>query len=117
MKYIADENIPFRVVEKLKKDGISIESVIHIRPGMMDREIVEVSRNKKAVIITFDKDFGELAFKSFLKPHGVIFLRIRPKSVEYIYSFLKWLLMELGIEFEGKFVVAKEDKIREIKMD
>lgn len=70
MKFIADENIPLRVVEKLRKDGINIESVIRIKPGMMDREIVELSRNKKAIIITFDKDFGELTFKNFLKHHG-----------------------------------------------
>ncbi len=116
MKFIADENIPLKVVERLKSSGIEIESVVKFKPGMADKEIVKLSSEERSVIITFDKDFGELIFKNSLKPYGVILLRIQPKSVEYIYSFLFWLLTESKIEFENKFVVAREDRIREIRI-
>jgi len=68
------------------------------------------------VIITFDKDFGEIIFKKLIKPYGVILLRIPPKSVDYIFNFLKWLLIESKIEFERKLVVVREDKIRIINL-
>jgi predicted nuclease of predicted toxin-antitoxin system len=85
MKFIADENVPLKAIEKLRED-MDIKSVIEIKKGMRDLEIVKISSEEKAVIITFDKDFGRLATVSKVKPFGVILLRIQPKSIEYIIS-------------------------------
>lgn len=116
MKLIADENIPLKVVEKLRKENVGLESIIEIQPGMVDEEIARLSAQKNAVIITFDTDFGEIIFKKLIKPFGVILLRIPPKSVDYIFSYLKWFLTESGIEIENKLVVVREDRIREVKI-
>lgn len=114
MRFIADENIPLKVIEKLKKEGIDIKSVAEISIGLKDEEIINISKKENAIVITFDKDFGEIIFRKSIKPHGIILLRIRPKSVEYIFKFLRWILIESKIKFDKKFIVIKEDKIREI---
>ena len=116
MKFIADENIPLKVVKRLREEGLDITSIIEIKVGMKDEEIAKLSEREKVVIITFDKDFGEIIFKKLIKPYGVILLRISPKSVDYISNFLKWLLIESKIEFERKLVVVREDKIRIINI-
>lgn len=116
MKFIAGENIPLKVVERLKKEKININS-ISVQLGLKDDEIAKISEREKAVIITFDKDFGEIIFRKSLKPFGVILLRIPPKSVDYIFKFLKWLLIESKIEFEGKLIVVRENKIREVRIN
>jgi len=116
MKFIADENIPLKVVKRLREEGLDITSIIEIKVGMKDEEIAKLSEREKAIIITFDKDFGEIIFKKLIKPYGVILLRISPKSVDYISNFLKWLLIESKIEFERKLVVVREDKIRIINI-
>ncbi len=117
MKFIADENIPLKVVERLRKEKINIDSITKIQPGLKDEEIAKISETEKAIIITFDKDFGEIIFRKSIKPFGVILLRIPPKSIDFIFEFLKWLLIESEIEFERKLVVVREDKIRELRIE
>jgi len=117
MKFIADENIPLKVVERLREEEINIESITRVQTGLADEEISRISEREKAIIITFDKDFGEMIFRKSLKPFGVIILRISPKSVDHITEFLKWLLIESEIEFEGRLVVVRENKIREVRIN
>ena len=86
--------------------------------GSSDEKILELSSRNKWVIITFDKDFGELIYKQKSnKPSGIILLRVTPKSPAYILQLLKWLLLQANISFEGYFVVVNKDKVRAIKMD
>ena len=86
--------------------------------GSSDEKLLELSSRNNWIIITFDKDFGELIYrKKSNKPHGIILLRVTPKSLKYILQLLKWLLLQANISFEGYFVVVNKDKVRAIKMD
>jgi len=115
--FLADENIPLYVVKQLRKEGCKIISVAEEFAGSSDEKILELSSRNKWVIITFDKDFGELIYKQkSSKPYGIILLRVTPKSPEYILQLLKWLLLQVNISFEGNFVVVNKDKVRTIKM-
>lgn len=115
--FLADENIPLYVVKQLRKEGYKIISVAEEFAGSSDEEILKLSSRNKWVIITFDKDFGELIYKQKpSKPYGIILLRVTPKSPEYILQLLKWLLLQVNISFEGNFVVMNKDKVRTIKM-
>jgi predicted nuclease of predicted toxin-antitoxin system len=114
---LADENIPLYVVKQLRKEGYQIIPVAEKFAGSSDEKILELSSRNKWVIITFDKDFGELIYKQkSSKPYGIILLRVTPKSPEYILQLLKWLLLQGNISFEGNFVVVNKDKVRTIKM-
>ncbi len=84
MKFLADENIPLEVVVHLQKDGVDIISQSIIHPGTDDERVL--SDSKKRVIITLDKDFGELIFRDKKTHNGVILLRIHPQSVGFIYD-------------------------------
>ena len=115
--FLADENIPLYVVKQLRKEGCKIISVAEEFAGSSDEKILELSSRNKWIIITFDKDFGELIYKQkSSKPYGIILLRVTPKSPEYILQLLKWLLLQVNISFEGNFVVVNKDKVRTIKM-
>ncbi len=46
VKFLADENIPLEVVSFLKKDGVEIESVSVIKPGISDEEILEIANRE-----------------------------------------------------------------------
>lgn len=115
--FLADENIPFYVVKQLRKEGFKIISVVEEFAGSSDEKILEISSRKKWVIITFDKDFGDLIYKEKSdKPAGIILLRVAPKSPAFILQVLKWLLLEKKLSFEGNFVVVNKDKVRTIKI-
>lgn len=116
--FLADENIPLYVVKQLRKEGYKVISVTEEFAGSSDEKILELSSRNKWVIITFDKDFGELIYKQKSnKPYGIILMRVTPKSPEYILQLLKWLLLQTNISFDGNFVVLNKDKVRVIKME
>ncbi len=117
LTFLADENIPFYVVKQLRNEGFKIISVVEEFAGSSDEKILEISSRNKWVIITFDKDFGELIYKEKSdKPAGIILLRVIPKSPAYILQVLKWLLLEKKLSFVGNFVVVNKDKVRTIKI-
>ena len=114
--FLADENIPLSVIKQLRKEGYYIISVIEDFKRASDKKILELSSKNKWIIITFDKDFGELIYKHECnKPFGIILLRVTPKSPKYILQILEWLL-GTSISFEENFVIVKEDKVRVIKL-
>jgi len=114
--FLADENIPFSVIKQLRKEGYGIISVVEDFKRSSDKKSLEHSSKNKLIIITFDKDFGELIYKQECdKPFGIILLRVSPKSPEYILQIIKWLL-QTKISFVGNFVIVKEDNVRVIKL-
>ena len=115
MKFLADENIPYRVVKRLREDGVDIISVYDVGRGITDSEVAELANREGRILVTFDKDFGTILFVEGLKLPGLILLRFPPRNVEYIYKNLKAVLSK-EMDFQGKIVSVHEDKIRIARM-
>ena len=81
-KLLADENVPIEAVEALKRKGIEIVSVIEFSPGLSDREVLNLANREDRILVTFDKDFGEMIVREKVK--GLILLRFAPKSPQQI---------------------------------
>ena len=63
-------------------------------------------------MLTFDKDFGELAFRlGQVATPGVILLRPRLRSPSYLVRFTRAVLSK-GHTWEGHFAVAEEGRLR-----
>lgn len=112
MKFLADDNIPLDVVKKLKSN-IDIEPVSESGKRLEDEEILLLAKDKGRVIITFDKDYGELLFRHKKESNGVILLRVIPKSPDYIYSVLKKVI-NLEVDFTKTFCVVEIGRVRMI---
>jgi hypothetical protein len=66
------------------------------------------------VILTFDRDYGELIYRLRLRSaRGVIYLRFRPHTPEEPASILLNLLQTEGLQFEERFRVVEGDQIRQ----
>ena len=72
---IADENLEQYWLELLRKKGFEVFSIRENYPGMDDIKIIEVAKKLKGILITEDKDFGELVFAHNVQNLSVIFLR------------------------------------------
>ena len=112
MRFLADENIPLKAVRILRDLGLDIVPVASLRRGMSDEEVADVAQREGFVIITFDKDFGRMVFKQKRRVPGVVLLRVKPKSPDYIADVLKRLLLEspLGRDPRDSFLVVREDR-------
>ena len=63
VKFIVDVGVGRSVEEWLKSQEFTIVTIGSINPEMKDTEIIQLANMEDAIIITMDKDFGELVFK------------------------------------------------------
>lgn len=63
MTLLADENVDRQIVERLRLDGHLVAHVAEMSPGIMDETVLTESQISESVLITADKDFGELVFR------------------------------------------------------
>lgn len=83
MKFVADENFPRPALEALRNAGWEVFSVAEERPRISDEEVAALCSASQRVLLTFDKDFGELVFHRGLSAgSGVVLFRLIPESPE-----------------------------------
>lgn len=87
-------------------------SVLEDYRGVSDKEVIELARNKDAIVLTEDKDFGNWVFAHKEETKGVIYLRYTSEEVNTICNSLVYLFSKYGEDLYKKFVVIKANKFR-----
>lgn len=112
MRLIANENVAASVVDEFRRRGHDVLAVKESMRGATDSVILARTQAEARIVLTCDKDFGELAFGYRLPAtSGVILLRLtgtdpevdRRRAVEAIESRSDW---------PGHFAVITDDRIR-----
>ena len=112
MRFLADENFPRPALEALRKAGWEVFSIAEERPGISDEEVAALCAEQQGILLTFDKDFGELVFRRGLSAgSGVVLFRITPESPEEAAD-LALALVEAQPDLRGSFCVVTRDRIR-----
>src|SRR5262245_61172078 len=63
MMLLADESVDRMIVERLRADGHDTLYVAEMSPGITDDEILREASSRNALLLTEDKDFGELVYR------------------------------------------------------
>lgn len=112
MRLLADENIAGTVIRELRRRGHDVLSVKESMRSEPDDAILARAQDEARIIVTHDKDFGELAFRSRLPAScGVILFRLtgpdpdtdNQRIIEAIEGRTDW---------EGCFSVVTDDRVR-----
>jgi len=112
MKFLADENVPASVVRMLEQAGMQIRSVREETPGISDRDVLKRASEEGRIILTFDKDFGELVVKEAIFPvPGVILLRLHGMRPDNLAAFVTRILTSRD-DWAGNFAVIGNERIR-----
>ena len=114
---LADENVYRSIIMALRESGMDVYSVYENQRGLTDCEIIGLSLNPPRIILTEDKDFGDLVFAYHQKPTGVILLRYAFAETIKITETLIHFLEERGEGIAGKFVTVTAKKIRIRSLD
>jgi len=108
MRLLANENLPQAAVEALQEEGHDVVWVRTDAPGSSDEAILMRAVREQRLLVTLDKDFGQLAFRSGLPAAcGVILLRIRPSSPTHIARVVAAALRSRD-DWPGHFSVDDE---------
>jgi predicted nuclease of predicted toxin-antitoxin system len=109
---VADENIDRQIVERLRQEGHLIWYVAEMDPGISDQDVLNLANHEHAILLTADKDFGELVYRQRLINPGVILLRL---SGLLPTAKAELVLKEIAAhmkEIRGSFVVLSHRTIR-----
>lgn len=114
MRFLADENFPLPSVSWLRQVGYDVAAVILDSPGTADRDILTRAIDEDRIVLTFDRDFGELVFRLRLPPPpGVVLFRFAPIEPTEPARYLLDLLQQHSVSLDGMFTVAEVRQIRQ----
>ena len=112
MRFLVDECTGPTVANWLKHAGHEVFSAYDEARGSSDEELLHKANSENWILITNDKDFGELVFRE-RRPHcGIIFLRLDNESSPTKIKVLSKLLLDYHDRLAGHFVVVTETQIR-----
>jgi predicted nuclease of predicted toxin-antitoxin system len=112
VRILADENIPRSIVAWLRSQGHDVLYASESRARTPDADLLTEAEDQGYVILTEDKDFGELVFRDRRNSHGVVLLRMEdlPASLRLARLQVVWAVIESNMP--GKFMVVTETKVR-----
>lgn len=114
MLLLADENIPLETVRALRSAGHDVFSATEQAPGQPDVAHVDRAIEENRLIVTFDRDFGELAVRGARPPQGgVILLRFVPENAEAVTQLLLALLQRTDVTWAGHISVVDGVQVRQ----
>jgi predicted nuclease of predicted toxin-antitoxin system len=76
MDLVADESVDFGIILRLRQKGINVTSISEDYSGSKDSEVLQIANNKNVLLITEDKDFGELTYRLKLEHKGILLIRL-----------------------------------------
>ena len=117
MKFLADENFPNTSVFLLEDNKYVVRKVSILFKGISDSQIIDAAYKEDEIIITFDKDFGELIFKEKLPfPAGIILFRLKHFAPGLPAEILLDKIKNHHLILEDYFTVISKDKIRQKRL-
>ncbi len=116
MRFLANENIPVKSSHFLKEQGHNITHIGEDNPSIKDEEVMSIANKEDRIIITFDRDYGNLIFRDGYNAPGVIYLRLQDYTPTSPGEFLQSLINSDQYVFKGYFTVVSETNIRQRKI-
>ena len=114
MKIVADESVDYGIITELRNSGYEILSIEDSYKGIDDEEVLSVSLKQKSLLLTEDKDFGELVYRLNKAHIGIILIRLSGLELELKNEIiLKSLKENLNIMNNSFSVIsANQTRIR-----
>ncbi len=114
VKFLIDESTGSKLGQLLIRDGHDVVFVKDWHLGAKDHEVIEKANNESRIIITDDKDFGELVFRFGKKSKGIILIRMHSYDPKARLAVLRNVIKK--VDLAGKFVVIKDKAIKVVKI-
>jgi predicted nuclease of predicted toxin-antitoxin system len=116
MKLLANENFPLTSILYLRSKGFDINSIGIDNPSIRDKQVMSIATKEERIILTFDRDYGELIFKYNYKPKkGVIYLRLDKYRADEPGKKIEELITKKEFQFDNALTVLDNKGVRQRK--
>ena len=112
MNFVADEGIDLQIVKSLRNNGHDVLYIAELASGITDDLVLQYANEHNRILITRDKDFGDLAYRDKMVHSGIILNRLYELNSEKKAVVVLKVIAEFGTELMGSFVVIQPGKVR-----
>ncbi len=112
MNFLADESVDQPIVERLRADGHDVLAVAELTPSMPDDLVLAQANHRGDLLLTADKDFGELVFRQHRVTAGVVLIRLAGLSAASKAAIVSTVMHEYGAELLHAFTVISPGMVR-----
>lgn len=112
LRFLADESCDFAAVRALRTEGFDVLSVAEASAGADDDRVIARALHDGRILLTEDKDFGQLVFAAGRKTLGVVLLRFPAGVRSGVGARTLELVRKHADRLVGSFVVLQPDCIR-----
>jgi len=112
LKFLIDESSGKKLFSFLLQKGFDVKFVGDIMLGSSDENILNLAEKENRILITNDKDFGELVFRFKMQAPGIILLRLKNDSPLNRQGCISYLVKNFYNKIENNFIVLSESYVR-----
>ncbi|OFZ66545.1 MAG: hypothetical protein A2328_09210 [Bdellovibrionales bacterium RIFOXYB2_FULL_36_6] len=112
LKFLIDVGVGKGIENYLHTEGYDIKAVRDIDPCLEDEKIIQTAFLENRMVITMDKDFGELVYHSLMEHSGVLLLRLEDATGSKKLKVLKFIIENYSDRIKNCFCVFQNDKFR-----
>jgi predicted nuclease of predicted toxin-antitoxin system len=111
MRFVADECVDAELVRALRAAGHEVAYILETSKGADDLTVLRIATEERRILITEDKDFGELAFRQSAVA-GVMLLRIEPEHRHRKWDRLRIAVERFGDDLQERYTVVELNRVR-----
>lgn len=112
MRFLADANVEAAIVHWLRAEGHDVLSAADFPAPCPDDHILEMADRQNRILITSDRDFGELVFRHNLASQGIILMRFQTPLQEDRLNLLRARWQTIVETAARHFTVLTDSKLR-----
>jgi predicted nuclease of predicted toxin-antitoxin system len=112
VRWLADECVTISLVRELRAAGHDVLYIAEFAASLSDVEVMALASRDARLLVTVDKDFGELVFRRGQAVPGLVLLRIDPENGPLVTTRLLEAVDLFGKELFGRYVVIDEVRFR-----
>lgn len=110
---VADESIGHPIVERLRHEGYRIRAIEDVAPSVDDDIVLDIAARENALLLTEDKDFGDLVYQRHLPiGEGIALLRLEGMTTEAKCDRVAEVFAQRLVEMRQSFTVITQRSVR-----
>lgn len=112
MRWLADECVAGPLVVALRSLGHDVLYVAELAAGLNDADVIALALQEKRLLLTEDKDFGDLVFRRERAVPGVVLMRVASEHSLLKATRLTLAVERYGEELFGRYLVIEVGRFR-----
>ena len=117
MNLLVDEGVDNPIVDLLRNSGFDVHYILETDRGIEDEKVLQIANEENRILLTQDKDFGEMVFRSRKVHLGIILIRLGITTSAEKARIVNHALLEYGEKLINAFTVIQVNAIRIRKQD